>query len=95
MKNYELMYILAPGLDEEAIKAAIESLSKIISANGGSVTGVNEWGSRDLAYPIKKQTRGYYVVVNFSGDNHVLDEFDRIVKLDTRVLRFLITVAEN
>ncbi len=95
MKNYELMYILAPGLDEEAIKAAIESLNKIITDNGGSVAEVKEWGSRDLAYPIKKQTRGYYVVVNFSGDNHVLDEFDRIVKLDTRVLRFLITVAEN
>ncbi len=95
MKNYELMYILAPNLDEEATKAAIESLNKIITDNGGSVTKVNEWGARDLAYPIKKQTRGYYVVVNFTADNHVLDEFDRIVKLDTRVLRFLITVAEN
>ncbi len=95
MKNYELMYILAPGLDEEATKAAVADLNKIITDNGGAVAKVNEWGTRDLAYPIKKQNRGYYVVVDFSADNHILDEFDRIVKLDTRVLRFLITVAEN
>lgn len=93
MKNYEIMYILAPTLDEAGTKSAVESLHKILTDNGAKITGVKEWGMKDLAYPIKKQTKGYYVVVNFSGEPAAINEFDRIVKLDTRVLRFLVTVC--
>lgn len=93
MKNYEIMYILAPTLDENGIKTAIESLHKILTDKGAKITGVKEWGMRDLAYPIKKQTKGYYVVCNFTGDVTAINEFDRIVRLDNRVLRFLVTVC--
>lgn len=93
MKNYEIMYILAPTLDEAGTKATIESLHKILTDNGAKITGVKEWGMRDLAYPIKKQTKGYYVIVEFTSDSKALTEFDRIVRLDARVLRFLVTVC--
>ncbi len=95
MKNYELMYILMPELSEEDIKNENAALQKIITDNGGKITGVNEWGMRDLAYEIKKQTKGYYVVVNFTAGGAVNAKFNSIVSLDSKVMRFLITVANN
>ena len=95
MKNYELMYILMPDLAEDAIKAENTALQKILTDNGGKITGVNEWGLRGLAYEIKKQMKGYYVVVNFTAEPKAVSEFNRIVALDSKVLRFLITVAHN
>lgn len=91
MNKYELMYILLPNLSEDDIKNKNSSLQKIITDKGGKITGVNEWGLRDLAYEIKKQTQGYYVVVNFTADNKILDDFNAKVKLDPQVLRYLIT----
>lgn len=95
MKNYELMYILMPNLEEAAIKAEIEALHKIITDNGGKITGVDDWGMRDLAYEIKKQTKGYYVVTEMSCDPSVIAKFNKIVALDSKVMRVLITVAHK
>ena len=95
MKNYELMYILMPNLEEDAIKAEIAALHKIITDNGGKITGVNAWGMRDLAYEIKKQTKGYYVVTEMSCEPEVIAKFNKIVLLDSKVMRFLITVAHK
>ena len=95
MKKYELMYILLPDLSEEEIKNENEKLQKILADNGAKITGVNEWGLRDLAYEIKKQTKGYYVVVNFTAEGSVNAKFNSIVSLDPKVMRFLITVANN
>jgi small subunit ribosomal protein S6 len=95
MKNYEIMYVLMPNLDADAIKKEIESLHKILSDNGAKITGVNEWGMRDLAYPIKEQVKGYYVVTALTGEKKAVEEFDRIARLDQKVVRFLVTVAQN
>jgi len=91
MKNYELMYILMPNLEENDLKAESGSLQKILTDNGAKITGINEWGIRDLAYEIKKQKKGYYVVVNFQSEPVACQEFTRIVRLDPKVIRFLIT----
>lgn len=95
MKKYELMYILLPDLSEEDLKNENEKLQKILTDNGAKITGVNEWGLRDLAYEIKKLNKGYYVVTNFTADPIAVSEFNRIVPLDQKVVRFLITVANN
>ncbi len=91
MKNYELMYILMPNLEENDLKVESGSLQKILTDNGAKITGINEWGIRDLAYEIKKQKKGYYVVVNFQSEPIACQEFTRIVRLDSKVIRFLIT----
>ena len=95
MRNYELMYILQPTLEGEEKSNLIESLHKILTDNGAKITGVKDWGLRDLAYPIKKQTKGTYIITTFTGEPIALKEFDRIVRLNQNVLRFLITVSEN
>ena len=92
MKKYEIMYILKAGLDDAARKAEVDKLHGIITSNGGKITDVNEWGLREFAYPIKKETKGYYVVVKIEADNVALNEFDRITRFDNNVLRTLVTV---
>ena len=95
MGKYEIMYILTASLDDEARKAEIEKLHGILAAQKAQVKEVKEWGLRDFAYPMKKQTKGYYVVIKVTADTEGLREFDRLAKLDNNVIRFLITVDQQ
>ena len=95
MGKYEIMYILSAELDEAARKAEIEKLHGILTNDGIEVKNVNAWGVRDFAYPIKKQTKGYYVVLKVAGEAEGLKEFDRLARLDNAVIRFLITVDKE
>ena len=91
MTKYEIMYILNSTLDDETRKTTIEGLNKILTDNGASITDVNEWGNRELAYEINKQTRGYYVVTTLtSNDAKAINEFDRLSKINNKVLRHMI-----
>ena len=91
MRKYEIMYILNSNLDETTSKSTIESLNKILTDNGAKISDVNEWGNRELAYEIKKQNRGYYVVTTLtSDDSKAVSEFDRLSKINTSVLRHMI-----
>ena len=91
MTKYEIMYILNSTLDEESRKTTIEGLNKILTDNGATVTDVNEWGNRELAYEINKQTRGYYVVTTLtSNDAKAINEFDRLSKINNKVIRHMI-----
>ena len=62
MNKYEAMYVITPELEDEAIKGIIEKYTGIITANGGEIEKVDEWGRRRLAYPINNKTEGYYVL---------------------------------
>ena len=92
MKKYELLYILRPDLEEDGRKKVVESLSDLLTKNGAKVNKTEEWGLKQLAYEIKKFTKGYYVLVKFEAEKATLDEFDRMTKINQNVLRFLITV---
>lgn len=95
LKKYEIMYILKPELSADAIKAANADLQKLLTDNGAKVVDVNEWGLRDLAYAIAKEVKGYYVVLKIEvSDNKAIDEFNRLTRNNTNVLRYLITVSE-
>ena len=74
MKKYELLYILRPDLEEDARKKVVESLSDLLTKNGAKVNKTEEWGLKQLAYEIKKFTKGYYVLVKFEAEKAALDE---------------------
>ncbi len=85
------MYILKANLDEAALMSEKEALSRILTDNGAQITKVTEWGLKDFAYEIKKERKGYYVILNFETEtNNAVNEFRRIVALDNNVIRFLI-----
>ncbi len=95
MKKYEIMYILKADLEEAARKEEISKLQGILEGLNSKVTDTKEWGVRDFAYPIKKQTKGYYVIIKVNADAAALAEFDRLAKLDNSVIRHLVTVDQD
>lgn len=94
MKKYEVMYIINASVEDDKRKALIDSVAKIITDNGGKVTKTDEWGMRNFAYRIDDMTKGYYVVVNFEADNACVKEFDRLMRINGSIVRFMITRDE-
>lgn len=96
MRDYEVVYIFDSNLERPAIEQKLERLNSLITADGkGEVKAVEHWGKRPLAYPVEKQTNGYYVVVQFRAEPSNLDEFQRVAKLDETVLRHLVVLSEG
>lgn len=89
MNMYELTYIINPVLSEDNIKDMVSRVNKYIEDNGGSVTEVDEWGSRRLAYPIKKKRNGYYVNLYFEAPGELIARLERAMEIDDNLLRYL------
>lgn len=95
MRLYEAVYILDPALDESAVTTKLDKFHELATAKGGEVSSVDHWGIRQLAYPVNKLNQGYYVVAQFNASPEALPEFERIVKLDGEILRYLIVLNEG
>ena len=92
--NYEAVYILNPSLSEEQIAALVAKFKAVVEANG-TVSEVDEWGKRRLAYPINDMTEGYYVLMTCECKPELPAELDRVFKITEGILRSLITVVEE
>lgn len=90
MKNYEIMYIIRPNIEVEAQKGTIERFNGILTDNGATIDKVDELGSRRLAYEINDFRDGYYVVINFKGDQNAVNEFDRQAKFSEDIIRHIV-----
>jgi len=95
MRLYEVVYILDPALEESAATAKLEAFHQLAIAQGGEVSAVDHWGARQLAYPINKVTTGYYVVAQFTAATEALPEFERLLRLDGEVMRYLLVLNEG
>ncbi len=95
MKAYELMLMLSPALDEESRAAALEKVQGVITASGGAVDKVDEWGKRKLAFEIGKITEGDYVVVDFHATPDSIAELDRVLRITDPVVRFMVVHRED
>ena len=87
MRQYELMVILDPELDDRTVQPSLERFLKVITADGGTVDNLDIWGRRRLAYEIKKKPEGIYAVVNFTSEPATAKELDRQLGLNESVLR--------
>ena len=92
--NYEAVYILKPDLSEEQIAALVERFKSVVEANG-TVSEVNEWGKRRLAYPIQDLMEGYYVLMTFTAAAAVPAELDRIFRITDGVMRSMIVCKDE
>ncbi len=90
MKKYEVMYIIRPSVEEDARKALIEEINNVFSNNGSTVTEVKEWGLRELAYEIDKETKGYYVLLNVEATVEAVNEFTRVANINESVIRHIV-----
>ena len=89
MRNYEVMFVIDPAVEDAKKDATVESVQSIIAADG-EVGKVDVWGMRKLAYPIDKKEEGYYAVVEFQGNPTLPKELDRRLKISDNVIRHII-----
>ena len=90
MNSYELLYIIDNDLSDEAKENLVAKISAVVTDNGGTVDGVDKWGTRKLAYPINYQSEGYYVLVNFTAPATLPSEVERVLRITDGVVRFLV-----
>ncbi len=95
MREYELMFVLTPDLQEDGVTATTERINALITNRGGEITKVDTWGRRRMAYPIQRHPDGLYTVMRFRLDANLTDELDRNLRLNESVLRHLIVRAEE
>lgn len=94
--RYETVYIFDSSLEEPAITEKLDRFHALLTKDGkGTVTNVAHWGKRTLAYRLKKKDMAYYVVTQFETAGELLPEYERAVRLDESVLRYLVVVNEG
>ena len=91
MRKYEVMYIVNASLEDAARQATIEKMHAILTNNGATIVNVDEKGLQEFAYPIENMKKGYYVVTTFDAENDALKEFERLMRIESGIVRFLIT----
>jgi small subunit ribosomal protein S6 len=87
MREYELMVILDPELEERTVAPSLDRFLNVVRQGGGTVDNVDIWGRRRLAYDINKKSEGIYAVVNMTATPEVAKELDRQLGLNESVLR--------
>lgn len=87
MRQYEMMVILDPELEERTVAPSLEQFLGVIRQAGGSVDKVDIWGKRRLSYEIAKKTEGIYAVVDMKSEPDAVKELDRQLNLNEAVLR--------
>ena len=87
--NYETLVLLSPELAEENRKEILESLTAIVDREGGKMVETDDWGMRLLAYPVQKQTRGYYVRLVFEAPGALVAELERNIRITDGIFKFM------
>lgn len=87
MRQYELMIIVDPEVDDRQVATTLERFLAVITNDKGTIDNIDVWGRRRLAYEIKKRSEGVYVVVNFTAEPATAKELDRQLGLSEQILR--------
>ena len=92
IKQYETVFIATPVLSDTQMKEAVAKYTDLIKANGGEIVYEEDWGLKQLAYPIQHKTSGFYYLIQFKADPQFVNTLETQYHRDERIIRFL-TVA--
>ena len=95
MRDYELMVVLDPNLDDAAIEALNTRIQTLVTQRGGTIENVDAWGRRRLAYPIGRYRDGVYILTRMQLPPNAATEIERALKLTESVIRHLLVRAEG
>ncbi|MGK2904734.1 MAG: 30S ribosomal protein S6 [Desulfuromonadales bacterium] len=95
MRTYESIFIVHPDVVGDDQTAIIDKYQKILTDQGAEILKLDNWGIRTLAYPVKKQTKGCYVLVIFDAGPTVIAEFERRMRIDEKVIKFQTVILEG
>ena len=90
MRDYEILYIVRPDLEDDKVQEVVKRVNSLISRSGGSSEQTSLWGKRKLAYEVKHQKEGSYVLQDFNLDPERVPELESALKITEDVLRHLI-----
>ena len=94
MRHYEIVFIVHPDQSEQ-VPAMVERYSSIVTAKGGKVHRTEDWGRRQLAYPIEKVAKAHYVLMNIECGQAEMDELDHAFRFNDAVLRHLVVAMRK
>ena len=95
LRKYEMVFILDASLDDEAVETELSKVGSIIEKAKGSILETTKWGIKKLAYPIKHQENGNYIILNFTCDDESVIEIDRVSKINDKVIRHMIVKEDD
>jgi small subunit ribosomal protein S6 len=95
MKRYETIVIIDPDLSKEAETPIFERVNDLIPQYKGFLIETDDWGTKKLAYDIKKKNRGHYVRLDFCGDGALIQEMERFFRIDDNVLKFMTVLLDE
>ncbi len=95
MRRYETIFIIDNDLSEEGRPPIFEKLKDLIQQHNGLQVMVDEWGTKRLAYEIKKKTRGYYVCLDYCGSGTLVNEIERFFRIDDHVLKYMTVLLDK
>jgi small subunit ribosomal protein S6 len=95
VKAYEVMLLIDPSLDEEALAAVVEKTTGVIASQGGAVDSSENWGKRRLAYEVDGLTDGDYTVIQFHAAPAAVAELDRVLHITDPVARYMIVRRDD
>ena len=93
LRPYEAVYIFDAGLEDAAVNERLDRFHALLGKPAD--LKVDHWGRRQLAYPIGRKEQGYYVVARYNADAKALPEYERALKLDDSIIRYLLTVHDR
>ena len=95
MNNYESVLIARQDLGASQVNNIVEELSNVIKNEGGNVVRVDNWGLKNLAYRIKKNRKGHYVLMNITAPASAIAEFERIMRFNEDIIRYMTVKVEQ
>lgn len=95
MRTYETIFIVHPDTAGDSYNAVVEKFKNILTEQKAEILKVDEWGTRKLAYPVKKQTRGSFVLVAYEAGSDVIAEFERRLRIDETIIKFQTVYLEK
>lgn len=95
MNKYETVFIVNPNIESEDIEKVIEDTQNLISGSGGTVIKVDKWGKKRLAYEVKGNRDGYYVLVDFEAEPQFIQRLGRYYGLTEEIIKYMTLRAEE
>lgn len=91
MNNYEILFIIKPELKEEELKNVTKVIADSVTKNGGTIKKEENWGKKQLVYPVKKAKEGYYYKLDFTAPPDAVEKLEAGYRLNADILRTMVT----
>ena len=95
MANYESVLIARQDLGASQVNSLVENLSSVLKKEGGEVVRVDNWGLKNLAYRIKKNRKGHYVILNIAAPASAIAEYERVMRVNEDIIRYMTIKVEE